>query len=410
MMSRCDVRVVLPGGREVHVGELSSERVGTTTRMLSTFAYEDEYLADVHAYALSSELPLVRGPQETPVHRDMFMCFEDAGPDSWGRALISEQRKKGSGRPSTFEYLLAVDDSTRQGAIRLVLNGEYQRGSDDTSPGSDVDWNELVRASDRYAEGVEVQEALSTLLRYNSSSPGGARPKSNVTIEESLWLAKLPANGDRWDVEQWEAISAAMARNAGITVANFRHHKIRDGRSIFLSQRFDRAQDGTRLGYMSARTLLRLEDFDFNRGSYQQLAGEIRRVMGTGDFTELFRRVAFTLLINNTDDHMRNIGFLRGEDRWTLAPAFDMNPMREPSEATPLHRDGDREHRNIRELVDMHDVFELSRTEAQQIITSTARVTQHWADYASKFGVKKDQLAFFAPMFEHQNLETALAL
>ena len=208
---------------------------------------------------------------------------------------------------------------------------------------------------------------------------GGARPKSTVRTESGLLsLAKLPSRDDRWNVARWEVAASMAARQTGVDASQMRDvagHGEADGTSLV--QRFDRADDGRRIGYRSGDGLLQLSDAtDF---TYAQLvtvalaASECRPQVGA----ELFRRVAFTVLVNNADDHARNHGFLRAGVDWEPAPAFDINPHPGVLESTPIDRENDPEDRDLRRLFADRDRCGLTLDQARSSISAAARVPEH---------------------------------
>lgn len=188
---------------------------------------------------------------------------------------------------------------------------------------------------------VERDEAddpdLQTLF-HGGSSLGGARPKAHVRDQQGrLGITKFPSpSKDDWDVMCWESVALSLARRAGISIPTFSLHQI-DGRSVLIVDRFDRHRD-QRIGYVSAMTMLEANDGD--QGSYLEIADVIERksVQAEVDLIELWRRIAFSILISNTDDHLRNHGFLRTSSAgWTLSPAFDLNPDPSPAPEPTFH-------------------------------------------------------------------------
>lgn len=409
-----EIKVQLPSGFELTAGVLQDVPSRTGSKPTATFRYAPAYLAAPGSYNLSPELQLDSSPQDTAVHRQMFMGFEDSGPDRWGRDLLQEDERhrartegRGYGRLSTFEELIRVPDNTRQGAIRFFVEGQPAGRDADPGRANLVDWPNLMSAADTIASGQRLDdEMLQQLFRYGSSSPGGARPKVNVIgADGQLQLAKLPHKDDRWDVSFWESAALTMAARAGITVPRHALHKFDDHRSILLIDRFD-CRDHSRVGYLSARTLLWIEDHDHDRGSYTQFAERLGQVAGQADLEELFRRVAFTVLVGNADDHMRNHGMLRERDGWKLAPSFDVNPSIGPSfDSTPVRPGSDPQHRDLRELLEMREVFRLTFSQAVTIFKEVEDATRDWSRVALEAGHEPEDVNRFAEAFEGQNRE-----
>jgi serine/threonine-protein kinase HipA len=235
------------------------------------------------------------------------------------------------------------------------------------------------------------------------SSLGGARPKAQVVDNNGrLSIAKFPrVQGDDWDVIRWEAVAHALAADAGITMSRARLELI-DNKPVLLLERFDRtdraAQDGgrERIGYVSAMT--RLETTDGVPGDYLEIAAVTERQR---DRQELWRRIAFTMLISNTDDHLRNHGYLRlSSSGWDLSPAFDINPNPDGGPfATQLNGDdtGD-----IKNLLDLANHFDLTAEDANNTLREVIEATSRWAEVAHRAGVSKSEIGLMAPAFERQ--------
>ena len=416
-MKEVRVTVELPGAGDVVAGTLTEIPSRTGSTPSATFAYESAYLKQAGSYNLSPDLYFSGGPQATPIHRQMFMAFEDAAPDTWGRDLIQEQarleaRARGeyAGRLSSFQSLVRVPDHGRQGALRFWDGEVALRHGGPAKPIEEWDWVRLVEASRHFTAPHEIDEGLRQLFRYGTSA-GGARPKVTVSRDGRLSIAKLPHRDDRWDVSRWEAAALIMAGSAGIAVPNHRVQPFDHDRSILLLDRFDRDELGHRIGYISARTLLEIEDQDQYRGSYTQLAERLGQVGGRADLPELYRRVAFTVMVTNADDHMRNHGLLRGRDGWRLAPSFDVNPALNPSfESTPITPQSDRVHRDLRELLDVREAFELTEHQARLAIKEVESATRDWAAVGRSLGEPEESIGFFADAFEHLNREWARGL
>lgn len=414
-MSQVRITVQLPNGHEVFAGVLSESPSPTGGTPFVTFRYDSSYLSTPGAYNLSPDLSLDSAMQRPPVHRKMFMGLEDSGPDRWGRNLLQEderitarQEVRRYGRLSVFETLCRVPDDTRQGAIRFWTDEKAVAPAAHPERIDLVDWSTLLEAVINVEEFRDLDSALQVLFQHGSASPGGARPKINVTgIDDSLYLAKFPAHGDRWDVSLWESITLALAQQAGVAVPEFKLHRFGEEQSILFLRRFDR-DGGRRIGYQSARSLLQLDDHEIERSSYLELAHALRRVAPRTDLHELYRRIAFTLLVSNADDHMRNHGVLRSRHGWCLSPAFDINPaLRGSVESTPLTPRGDPTHREMRELLELHDAFDLSKDDAISTIRQVALVTSGWVDVARRHGADPETFDFFARMFEHEQSEWA---
>jgi serine/threonine-protein kinase HipA len=376
-----------------------------------TFAYAGEYLGLAGAYELDPLLPLVEGSQQTPANRAIFGAFSDAAPDRWGRRLIgrAERRrvKREGGAPRASgeaDYLLGVRDDLRQGALRFrEPDTEVFLAPPDTGVPSLLDLPRLLGAADRLEQDEESEDELATLLRAGSSL-GGARPKSHVLDEAGrIAIAKFPSPAnDDWDVMRWEAVALALARSAGIRVPAHELHLI-DGKSVLVVDRFDRSGT-TRIGYVSALTML--ERADGEGGSYLEIADVIARhsPSAANDLGELWRRMAFSVLISNLDDHLRNHGFLRTTTAgWSLSPAFDLNPDPRPGErhlSTAI--DFDDTEARIDLLLNVAPEFRLTPSQALDALQATYAAVDRWREVAGEFGVSADEIALMARAFEHE--------
>jgi serine/threonine-protein kinase HipA len=401
-------------GEDVRAGRLwSHQRRGVES---STFAYADSYLARPDAYALDPALPLASGQFQTRVGQALFGAFTDCAPDRWGRRLINraERRLRGDGptrRLAEVDYLLGVRDDMRQGALRFREPArEAFLAPEDSRIPPLIGLGRLLNASARLERDTASDEELRLLLR-GGSSLGGARPKAHaIDLNGRVSIAKFPSvQTDDWDVVAWEAVAHELARRAGLNVPEAQLHEI-DGKSVFVVERFDRTASRQRIGYASAMTMLEADDREPR--SYLEIADVIERESprATADLHELWRRVAFSTLISNTDDHMRNHGFLKAvRAGWELAPAFDINPnpqARADRFATAID---DEQERSIDALLDAADLFRLTDDDARAILATVGHATSEWREVAASLGLDRQAVAALAPAFEHDQARTARA-
>lgn len=399
--------VVQIDGEDVQAGRLwSHRRRGIES---ATFAYATEYLERDDAYELDPSLPLVEGQQQTAVGRAMFGAFADCAPDRWGRTLITrfEQRRARAegvtGRSfGELDFLLGVRDDLRQGALRfrdpdtdLFLADEH------SGVPALVELPKLLSAADRVERDAAEDEDLDALLR-GGSSLGGARPKAHVVLPSGRpAIAKFPSPArDEWDVMRWEAVALELAGAAGIEVPAWQLLEIA-GRAVLVLERFDRLES-RRLGYVSAMTMLEAQDGD--QRSYLEIVDSIetRSAAATADLHQLWRRIAFSILISNTDDHLRNHGFLRRSTAgWSLSPAFDLNP--DPSAGV----------KHLKTSIDFHDTearidtllgvaehFRLTDAAAEATLKEISEATERWRDVAAERGLDRNAIESMAPAFE----------
>ena len=405
-MADREVEVVVQiGGEDVAAGRLwAHRRRGVESQ---TFAYSRAYLARGDAYALDPALPLVEGPQQTAEARPIFGAFADSSPDRWGRRLIRQaerrraERERGAERSfGETELLLGVRDDLRQGAVRFrdADSGAYL--ADEEGVPAMLELPKLLRAAERADLDEDDEEDLAALLR-GGSSLGGARPKAHVIDPRGrLSIAKFPSPaGDEWDVMAWEAVALQLARDAGIAAAGSALHTI-EGRSVHIVERFDRAGE-RRVGYVSAMTML--ERADGEVGSYLEIADAIQRhsPAASADLRELWRRVAFSILISNFDDHLRNHGFLRTSSAgWSLAPAFDLNPDPRPgARRLSTAIDFDETAADLDLLREVAPEFRLSDEDARTIVGEVTAAVSRWRDTARAMGLPEAELTLMAPAF-----------
>lgn len=416
-MSEIDIYVAL-ANRDVRAGRLFTHH-GRGTES-ATFTYGSDYLADVEAYQLDPALPLVTGGLQTPERRTMFNAFTDAAPDRWGRGLIDRLerlRASASGtvprRLTEFDYLAGVRDDLRQGALRLrdPETGRFV-AADDTGIPTLADLSELLSIAARVENDVAGATELQRLVRAGSSL-GGARPKTHVlTPNGRLAIAKFPsASADTWNVSAWEKVALELARKAGVAVPESDLIHVA-GRSVLVTYRFDRTASNKRIGYSSALTML--EAVDGETRSYLEIADAIsdRSPHTTADLAQLWRRMALNVLLSNTDDHLRNHGFLyAGSGAWRLSPAFDLNPDPAPGTkylATAID-DGETEAR-IDTLLDVAPYFRLELEDAVPILRQVAHAVADWRAVASHIGLPLREIRRMEPAFVHEAAADAAQL
>lgn len=414
------VSVQLPDGSDIPAGVIEDiAGRGRTGSATVTFSYAPEYLASSQAYALAPALPLTPGPFTPSGTRSMLPGIADAQPDLWGRGLIDsarrvEARKAGiiPSRPSEVDILAAVPDATRQGALRFrtETEGSFVAATPSGRTPTLLDLDALIAAARAFDDGEDVSDEMQELLAAGTSA-GGARPKANVRHSDgSIALAKLPRDDDFGDAMAWEATALHLARDAGVSVPVFQLLRI-GGQSVLVLDRFDRADDGRRIGYISGDSLLDKSPGELR--SYVDLAEAVGRESSVRtDLEQLFRRVTVTLLINNVDDHMRNHGLLRVASGWQLSPAFDINPFyRHGSvESTPISDADDPARRDIGNLVDAADAFRLTTDQGLRIIGEVERTTSRWREVGARYGLSPEGMDAMSHAFENDNRDRARAL
>ncbi|HEY2593465.1 MAG TPA: type II toxin-antitoxin system HipA family toxin [Chloroflexota bacterium] len=410
-----DIEVfVAAGQRNVRVGRLYPHRRGGTES--ASFVYADTYLADPAGYALDPALPLVAGTLQTPAGRPLFGAFADSSPDRWGRMLIAraeQARAKAAGAApralTEVDLLLGVRDDLREGALRFRLGGKPPfLAPEDSGVPVLTDLPALLDIAARAESDHAGYEELSRLVRAGSSL-GGARPKAHVMSSSGqVAIAKFPsANSDTWNVMAWEKVALDLGRAAGVTVENSQLVRVAD-RHVLIADRFDRR--GTiRVGYASAMTMLEAGPGD--QRSYLEIAEVIeeRSRAATSDLRQLWRRIAFSILISNTDDHLRNHGFLheRGES-WSLSPAFDLNPnpaLGPKYLSTAI--DYTETRASVDTLMSVAGYFRLNNDEALRVLAEVVRAISTWREVGRSHGLTNHDAELMRPAFEHLEADRA---
>jgi serine/threonine-protein kinase HipA len=383
-------------GATLHVGTLWISQRGPSS---ASFAYTADYLQHPRAYPLESALPLRAGQFHTGPGRTMFNAFGDSTPDRWGQNLMRrEERERAAvtgGTPRTLrasDFLLGVRDPVRQGAIRFRdASGEYLSSAPTSVPRL-IEMGHLLSAVDRYSSDQGAAPRDIRDLVAAGGSLGGARPKAAViTQDHRLAIAKFPRKGsDDWDVIGWEGVELELAARAGINVARWQMLQIL-GRNVLVVDRFDRnADSGGRIGFASALTML--DAVEREQRSYLEIGEVIRTVNSSprSDLRQLFRRIIFSILTSNTDDHLRNHGFLRTRTGWALAPAYDMNPAPEQPDRLSLTVDLYDDTASIETVLSVCADFEYTLDEARDVCRQVEIATRSWAQLGSQRGLTSE--------------------
>ena len=378
-----------------------------------SFEYAPEWLARADAFPIDpTSLPLQAGAQHSAV---LFGAIQDCGPDRWGRILIERavRKKVLAQKPyRDIDYVLALDDSSRLGALRFRV--------DAASPFLAVPTGRLpplirLQALMRAADAIHSETDTATDLRFllGAGSPlGGARPKSAVSLADGrLALAKFPKPDDTRDIAGGEILALTLAVEAGIRVVE--HRLVPAGKhSVAVITRFDRVGSG-RIPFVSGASLLGLPQGD--PGAYTLLADAIRQFGDdvAGDLHELWRRLVFSLLASNYDDHLRNHGFLMREPgRWSLSPAYDLNPVPEidrvRTSQTPISEE--REEASIAEALAVAGRFGIKGPAARTILLEVFTAVAGWRRTARRLRLKRATVEAYASAFEHELMDEARRL
>jgi serine/threonine-protein kinase HipA len=403
------------GGGTVRAGTLwSAERPG---RASFTFQYDDAWTGGTRGFELDPDLLLVPGRKVAAPY--LFGGLADSAPDRWGRTLLARAERlhaRQEGRTprtlSEMDYLLGVSDLTRSGALRFRASEDgpflAEPGEQDVPPLLELP--RLLAAAQGFLDDPEGEDDLKLLLAPGSSL-GGARPKASVRAGDgSLAIAKFPRTDDSYSISTWEHLTLEMARDSGIPVAASELLQI-EGRAVILLRRFDRTR-GTRIPMISAMALTGGRPEEAH--GYLEIAEAIQRfgARPRQGLKDLWRRMVFTVLVSNTDDHMRNHAFLREGPGWVLSPAYDINPT--PGEikpralATALGEDYHATSASLEIALAAAPYFDLEEADAWRIIQEVAAVTRTWLDRARAAGCPTGECDMMASAFEHEDLALAL--
>lgn len=415
------------GDVPVLVGTLRYDQHGA--RESAAFEYAPSWLAAPTRFAIEPNLPLVSGPQ---FHRKsragsvFHAALADTEPDGWGRRVILRDHAKrrrdqrgaddrsASARPlNELDFLLAVDDVSRLGALRLQdEDGTFQRAAEPgrrTTPPL-IELGQLLAAS----RAVETQTETAVDLAYlrgRGTSLGGLRPKCTVVDDDGrLSIGKFPSVSDTRAITKGEVLAMLLARRAGIDAAEVRLIDS-DGMPIALVRRFDRVPGGGRLQYVSAATMIGADRTEPGEHAYTEIVDVLRQhgSQPIADIEELWRRMAFSILITNVDDHLMNHGFLH-VDRglWRLAPAFDVNPFPERVRElkTWISEDAGPDAR-VEGLLSVAPYFRIKPARRKAILGEVEAAVASWRDEGRALGMSETEIDEFADAFEHEEREAA---
>ena len=416
------------GDTERHIGTLRYDIQGA--RQSAGFEYTSEWLQADDRFALEPGLPLVAGMQFHKQRADGSIfhgAISDTEPDGWGRRVILRDhakqrqlaRSKGKDTDAralnSLDFLLAIDDTSRVGALRFKdEDGRFQRASEPgrrTTPPL-IELDALLAATKAVETNTETAADLA-YLRGTGTSLGGLRPKCSVIDDDgTLSIAKFPSVQADRPVTKGEVLALHLAADAGIHAAKARIIDS-NGAPVALIHRFDRTTQG-RLMYISAATLLGAEPSDSQEHTYTEIIDALRQhgSRSQDDIHELFRRIAFSILITNVDDHLHNHGFLhQTRGQWELAPAFDINPF--PDRVRELKTWISEETgpgATIDALLSIAPYCRIRRDPAITMVKEVEHAVAKWRNAGKTLGLTPEELDQFADAFEHPEQRAAQAL
>lgn len=389
------------------MGTLTASRI--RGHEIFAFEYDRGWLNRAEALFLDPQLGHYAGRQYAPEAKVSFGIFLDSSPDRWGRLLMRRRESYRARQESREErtllesdYLLGVFDGHRMGALRFKLDpdGEFLNNEKHLASPPWTSLRDLEHASMQ----LEREDAILdpeyagwlSLLVDPGSSLGGARPKASVLDEQgNLWIAKFPGSADTKNVGAWEMVLHQLAGQCGITVPESRLMRLSGRHHTYLTRRFDRTTDRQRIHFASAMNLLGYNNgTDHTDGiSYLELAAFIIQhgARVKTDLEQLWRRILFNILVSNTDDHLRNHGFLLTPTGWRLSPAYDMNPN-ESGHGLTLNITDTANDLDIALAMEVAAHFKLKPPEATRILTEMTGTLRQWRSLARKTGIGSGEI------------------
>lgn len=392
------------------VGLADATLVGTLSvipskgKEIFSFEYAKEWLQSGFSQIIDSDLQLFKGQQYLPEEKRNFGIFLDSSPDRWGEklmlrreAVLARKESRKEKKLLSSDFLLGVFDGHRMGALRFKesAEGSFLNDNKDLAAPPWTSLRELEHASWKFEEDkTDDPEYLKWLnmLIAPGASLGGARPKASVVDPKGqLWIAKFPSLNDDKDIGAWEMVVNELAINAGLNVAKGMIKKINNKHHTYLTKRFDRTEKGERIHFASAMTLLGYTDGVESEGaSYLQIAEFLTKhgAQVNNDLKELWSRIVFSICVKNTDDHLRNHGFILTQNGWILSPAYDINPV-EHGTGLSINISEEDNSLDLDLALAVSGYFRLKEEQAHHIIEKITTAVRDWKRIAQKFSVPK---------------------
>ncbi|MGE9311296.1 type II toxin-antitoxin system HipA family toxin [Niabella sp. CJ426] len=393
-----------------NIGVLSAQQA--KGRKAFSFSYNDEWIASQEQLLLDPDIAWFSG-QQYPNGKENFGVFLDSMPDTWGRTLMKRRAALNAalnGKPTPtlydIDYLLGVHDLSRMGALRFKTqpDGDFM-DNDPISPTPpwanirELQYGAALIESNK--DTAEVRKWL-TMLMAPGSSLGGARPKANIVDEKGdLWIAKFPSENDTIDKGCWEYLAYRLAIKAGIEMADCRLERVAGKHHTFFTKRFDRDKH-ERIHFASAMTMTGKNEALIKDAhpSYLDIA-EFIQFSGAAvdqDLHQLWRRIIFNILISNTDDHLRNHGFILTDKGWRLSPAFDINPSVD-KDGLALNIDMDNNTLDWDLARGVGKYFRLSDKEMNVIFDEVTSSVSGWQKIAKEIGISRSEQLLMSGAF-----------
>ena len=377
-----------------------------------SFEYDTNWIKSEQQQLLDPDIQFYSGPQY-PNKKENFGVFLDSMPDTWGRTLMKRRaaqlaKEKGQKAPTLYEidYLLGVYDESRMGALRFKTerDGPFLDNNEEnpTPPWSSVrELQEAAKHFENDTDNEEVKRWLAILMAPGSSL-GGARPKANILDEHgNLWIAKFPSKNDTIDKGAWEFLAYRLAINCGIEMAPSRIEKITGNYNTFFTQRFDRIRK-ERIHFSSAMTMTGNNEDTIRNSSASYLdIAEFIQTNGVNidrNLHQLWRRIVFNIAVSNTDDHLRNHGFILTSKGWKLSPAYDINPSID-KDGLALNIDMDNNALDLEQAKSVGEYFRLDDKKMDTIIEEVMASVSQWKKIANEIGIPRAEQELMAAAF-----------
>ncbi len=386
-----------------------------------SFEYNINWLRSEQLFVMDPDLDFYAGPQYLQDDKPNFGMFLDSSPDRWGRvlmrrreALLARMESRSTRNLMQSDFLLGVYDEHRMGALRFkesldgpFLNDNMDMAAPPWTSLKDLEYASLQLEKDDSVDDPDYLKWINLLIAPGASL-GGARPKASVTDKNKhLWMAKFPSRNDDVDVGGWEMVVHDLAVASGIDMPDATVQKFSNKQYTHISKRFDRQPGNQRIHFASAMTMLGHKDGEnYSSGlSYLDIAGFIiqygEKNQVDDDLKELWKRIVFNICVKNTDDHLRNHGFLLGKNGWKLSPAFDINPVPTGTGLTLNITDEDNS-LDTELALEVAEFFRLDTTIAKETMNNIKKNIKNWQRTAAKYGLSKKEQDLMSAAFEQK--------
>lgn len=377
-----------------------------------SFEYDKNWIKSKNQILLDPDIQFYSGPQY-PNNKENFGIFLDSMPDTWGRTLMKRRASQEAAFQNEksktlyeIDYLLGVYDESRMGALRFKtdLNGPFLDNNNlsPTPPWSSI--RELQEAAQNFENDTDNDEARKWLaiLMAPGSSLGGARPKANILDnDKNLWIAKFPAKNDTTDKAAWEYLAYQLALNSDINMSECKIQKVTGNYNTFFTKRFDR-ENGERIHFASAMTMTGNNEDSIrdHQASYLELAEFIQNYGCDikSNLEQLWRRIIFNIAISNTDDHLRNHGFVLTKEGWILSPAYDLNPSID-KDGLALNIDMENNALSYELAKSVGIYFRLNESQMNTILDEVLTAVASWKEIAIKIGIPNKEIQLMQKAF-----------